>query len=73
MALILLAAYLGAWTWKAELGLVKPAAHLRYFYYHDDERVDRALYILYWPCYRLSPGWIHTRDRSFPRPEDLGP
>ena len=73
LVLAFLAAYLGSWTFRRELGIVRPAANLRYFYYHDDERVDRALYILFWPCYRLTPDWIHTGDRTFPRPEDMAP
>ena len=70
---VVLAAYAGTWIWKVELGIVRPAANLRYFYYSDDERVDRALYVLYWPCCKASPEWIHTCDRIYPSLTDAGP
>ena len=70
---LILAVYLATWLFRRDLGLIHPAANLAYFYYHDDERVDRALYILYWPCYRLFPDCPHNRDRGEISPADMGP
>ena len=73
-ALVLLAAYLGSWSLRRELGIIRPAANLAYFYYSDDERLDRALYVLYWPCYRLFSNLRHNQDRPpFVSPADQGP
>ncbi len=69
---LLLTAYVGTWTFKVSLGIVRPCANMAYFYYSESDLVDRALYVLYKPCEGLMPfGATHHRDRVFPRLEDM--
>ena len=66
------AAYLGSWAFKERLGVIRPCANLAYFYYSEEEWLDRSLYVFFWPCYRgMPPGCIHHRDRVYPTAEDL--
>ena len=49
-------AYVTAWSFRRETGLIRPTANLRYYYFVDepDSSADRVLYVVYWPMVRLS-------------------
>src|SRR5258706_496629 len=79
--------YFSSWNFRRELGLVKPMANLRYFYFGGDpESVsDRALYWFYYPVYRpylacqvirygerSDVHWSDRRDAAIPTPAELG-
>jgi hypothetical protein len=69
---LLATAYLGAWMFKVRLGLIRPCANLAYFYYSEEEWLDRSLYVFFWPCYRGLPrGCVHHGDRVYPKAGDL--
>jgi len=50
---LLISVYAGAWMLRREVGLVKPCANLRYFYYSDDEFIDRVAYGVFWPAMQI--------------------
>jgi len=71
---LLLSVYVGAWTLRRQVGLIRPCANLRYFYYADHAAVDEAGYAIFWPLMKLDQVLqrrrygclveLHFRDRE---------
>ena len=67
--------YITSWALKVPLGIIRPAANLRYFCYSDFKAMAAALDAFYWPCYKplSTPDLKHNQDRPKFRSEDMGP
>ena len=85
--LLLGVVYSSSWSFRRELGLVRPMANLRYFCFgaEPDSSSDRALYWLYYPAYRpylayqmvrhgerYDVHWSDRREPVLPTPVELG-
>ena len=58
VVVILAVVWVGTWLLRWEIGLIRPTANLRYFYYAGGlgSFSDRCLYVLYYPLYAMSEG-----------------
>ncbi len=53
-------------AFAAAYGMRKPAANMQYFMYCKNGRLDRAMYVSFWPlyvCQRAMGGARHNLDR----------
>ncbi|MEO6036695.1 MAG: hypothetical protein ABIQ35_15700 [Verrucomicrobiota bacterium] len=46
--------YFLSYFYRWEIGLVKPSANLRYFYFSDSEPLEQVFYVTYYPLYRIN-------------------
>ena len=72
---VLIAAYALLWYFRCEVGLIRPMANMRFFYYGTEPGSfsDRALYWIYAPVYKPHLYWqelwygerleVHWTDR----------
>ncbi len=81
LLLIASAYYYIPWCFAWQIGLVKPRANLRYYFFSENKSIDICLYSLYWPMIRLSEAFetthwgahyaIYYRKRGFPTAKDM--
>lgn len=79
--LVFAAVYFLSWHFAWQIGLVAPCANMRYYYFSENDSVDKALCAAYWPMIRLNEvvettRWgarfaIYHRERSFPTAKEM--
>ncbi len=79
--LVIAAGYYLSWCFAWQIGLVAPRANMRYYYFSENESLDKAFFVVYWPMIRLgeviettrwgASGAIYYRERSFPTAEEM--
>ena len=79
--LVIAAVYYLPWCFRRQIGLIAPRANMRYYYFSENESLDMAFYVVYWPMIRLGEvietarwgaSWaIYYRERSFPTAKEM--